>query len=221
MLEELLGKTTRHLVLFQDRYFIHKKVLDDFKSLVSEGLKRGFSIELVSSFRDYQAQLGIWNAKALGSRVLLDDQGMELDYSLLSSREVLYAILRWSAIPGFSRHHWGSDLDIFDSNKMKQEDVRLTPQEVAPKGACGELHLWLDEYLPHSAFFRPYAQDLGGVQVEKWHLSHREVSRDYFKNLNLDFFIDEMRKTSMMLAEEVLSEAEKIFCQFVVNVSDE
>ncbi|MCZ8486094.1 D-alanyl-D-alanine carboxypeptidase family protein [Vibrio lentus] len=30
-----------------------------------------------------------------------------------SEQQKLSAILRWSALPGASRHHWGCDFDVF------------------------------------------------------------------------------------------------------------
>ncbi|MBC7428790.1 MAG: D-alanyl-D-alanine carboxypeptidase family protein [Bacteriovorax sp.] len=62
-------------------------------------------MEIASAFRGFDAQLSIWNAKAKGLRTLFDDQGNALDYKTLSSVEIVYAILRWSALPGASRQH--------------------------------------------------------------------------------------------------------------------
>ena len=45
---------------------------------------------------------------------LLDADNQPLDALQLGDMERLHAILRWSALPGTSRHHWGTDLDIYD-----------------------------------------------------------------------------------------------------------
>ena len=38
--------------------------------------------------------------------------------------------MRWSAIPGSSRHHWGTDLDVYDAAAVTPDyQVQLTPQE--------------------------------------------------------------------------------------------
>jgi hypothetical protein len=45
---------------------------------------------------------------------LLDAHNQPLDALQLGETERLHAILHWSALPGTSRHHWGTDLDIYD-----------------------------------------------------------------------------------------------------------
>ena len=47
-------------------------------------------------------------------RPLLDARNQPLDALQLGETERLHAILHWSALPGTSRHHWGTDLDIYD-----------------------------------------------------------------------------------------------------------
>ena len=47
-------------------------------------------------------------------RPLLDANNQPLDALQLGETERLHAILHWSALPGTSRHHWGTDLDIYD-----------------------------------------------------------------------------------------------------------
>jgi len=39
----------------------------------------------------------------------------------LRASEKIASILRWSALPGTSRHHWGTDLDIIDAKALTAE----------------------------------------------------------------------------------------------------
>ena len=91
------------------------------------------------------------------------------------------AILRYSAIPGTSRHHWGTDLDVYDAAALPADyRLQLSPQEVAPGGLFDPLHRWLDERMAAGAsqgFFRPYARDSGGVAPERWHLSFAPLAQ--------------------------------------------
>jgi len=105
-----------------------------------------------------------------------DDTGQCLDLSALSASEKLHAILRYSAIPGSSRHHWGTDVDVFDAAAIAGDyQVQLSPGEVAAGGVFDPLHCWLDERMAQQrshGFYRPYSSDCGGVAVERWHLSY-------------------------------------------------
>ena len=73
----------------------------------------GFNLQVASSWRSFERQLAIWNGKWRGAP-LLDADNQPLDALQLGDMERLHAIPRWSALPGTSRHHWGTDLDIYD-----------------------------------------------------------------------------------------------------------
>ena len=60
-------------------------------------------------------QLAIWNAQVRRRGAAYDAAGRALDRgAALPPRERVDAILHWSALPGASRHHWGTDLDLID-----------------------------------------------------------------------------------------------------------
>ena len=188
--------------------------------MIQDGEKQGFDIKIKSSFRSFEAQLNIWNLKAQGKKSLLDSKGAPLNFDQLNPQEVLLAIMRWSAIPGFSRHHWGTDIDVYDAHSIKFEDVELTPQEVAPDGPCGKLHLWLNDYLDESSFFRPYSSFQGGVEEEKWHLSHRHQSQKYYQQIDLDFFIQSIEKMPELFLRDLLLEKPEFYLkQYVLNIT--
>ncbi|MBE9540121.1 MAG: M15 family metallopeptidase [Proteobacteria bacterium] len=151
-----------------------------FACLAREASEAGFELSIVSSFRSFERQAAIWNGKASGLRPLHDDDGVPLDWARLSTQQLLHAILRFSAAPGTSRHHWGTDIDVCNLAGVGTDyAVQLTPQEVAPGGVFDSLHRWLDQRMAADTshgFFRPYAQDGGGVAVERWHLSYAPLS---------------------------------------------
>ena len=77
-----------------------------------------------SSFRDFARQLQIWNGKFSGERPMFDAGGRPARRGALSPRERIDAILLWSALPGASRHHWGTDLDLIDRNADDRRAIR-------------------------------------------------------------------------------------------------
>lgn len=218
----LLGKTTEHLVPLEGtKYFINKIMLTDFLRLQKDAHEAGFDLQICSAFRDYDRQLKIWNLKASGERQLLDDQEKPLEFSTLSPEQIVMAILRWSALPGCSRHHWGTDIDVFDSKTQRLEDVKLIPSETVDNGPAAKLHLWLDEKINLNqsyGFFRPYGSDRGGVSPERWHLSYYPLSRRYMEAYTFSIFKKNISESSMMLKEIVLEKADDIFHRFILNV---
>ena len=151
-----------------------------FAQLQSDAREAGFDLAVVSAFRSFERQLAIWNGKVSGQRPIHDDVGNPINCSVLSVDELMHAVMRFSALPGTSRHHWGSDVDVYDKTAVSDDyAVQLVPAEVSAGGVFDPMHCWLDERIAMDeshGFFRPYATDVGGVAVERWHLSYAPLS---------------------------------------------
>lgn len=218
----ITGKTTEHLVPLEGtKFLIHSQMREDFLRLQQKASEAGFDLQIISAFRDYERQLRIWNAKARGERALMDDFGSPLVYQVLTPTEIMFSILRWSALPGASRHHWGSDIDVFDANKQKAEDVQLNPQECEGDGPAARLHNWLDEQMNINesfGFYRPYASDKGGVSPERWHLSYWPVSEGISKSYTMELLQKNIENSSLELKEIVLENLPTIYQRYLMNV---
>src|SRR5262245_2909625 len=113
---ELTGRVRTHIVdLEQPRCSLHYEAVSSFLAMREAAAAAGIDLVACSSFRDFDVQLSIWNRKWLGERVLYGRNGETLDRAALSEADLVDAILCWSAIPGGSRHHWGSDIDVIDA----------------------------------------------------------------------------------------------------------
>lgn len=218
----LLGKSTDHLVQVPEtKFFIHQEVLDPFLNLQKESLKQGFQLQAISAFRDYERQRLIWNAKASGQRQLLDSEGKILNFSELSPLELTMSILRWSAIPGCSRHHWGTDIDVYDANTQSSDEVQLVPSETVGSGPASRLHDWLDVIMANSdsfGFYRPYHSDRGGVSPERWHLSYHPLSQNFLQLFTFELFLKHITESDMLLKDVLIEHADEIYQRFVINV---
>lgn len=220
-IEILLGKTNEHLVPLEGTNFlIHHLMLHDFLKLQKDARAAGFDLTIISAFRDYKRQLFIWNAKARGERPLFDDHGRPLQFDTLSPREIMYAILRWSALPGCSRHHWGSDIDVFDGNTQTPTEVKLVPEECVGSGPASGLHDWLDSVMATKSsygFYRPYNSDRGGVAPEKWHLSYFPASRRIEGEFTYSIFKKNLEESEILLKEVLLAHSFEIFERYFKN----
>lgn len=186
------------------RYLVHRDMLPAWHALVQAADAAGFSLSIASAYRSFERQNLIWQGKATGQRAVLDSAGNPLDTSQLTEDELLFAMLRWSAIPGCSRHHWGSDVDVYDSRAVPADyDVQLTTAECTGSGPFAALHDWLDEQLAQTGavFFRPYAVDRGGIAPERWHLSCAPVAAQY------DAMLDEARLADWIATQDIALKA--------------
>lgn len=198
---------------------VHRELVPAFLQLQQRAAGAGFDLAIASGYRNYARQLRIWNEKAIGQRPLLDSAGQPLDASVLDDWTRVQAILRWSALPGTSRHHWGSDIDVYDRAAVdEQYVVQLTPDEVADGGPFGPLHRWLDEQMARGdccGFFRPYAADRGGVAPERWHLSYAPVAMQFQRQLNPQRLLRALDAPELQLRGVVGRHWAEIFERFV------
>ena len=214
---QLTGQVDDHLE-YRDRVGLQREVWAALDSLKKEGLAAGFDLQVASGFRSFQRQLAIWNGKARGEREVHGDSGRPVDIQSLDARSRIEAILRFSALPGASRHHWGTDLDVFDGLAIPPGyHLQLTPDEVADEGLMGPFHCWLDAAIENEGkgFFRPYDEDRGGVAVERWHLSFAPLACDCEENLTVDLLGDVLGNCELELADEIVVCLPAIFERYI------
>lgn len=175
----LTGRSTAHLVPLSANHRLQPAAVSAFQHMQQAAKKAGFDLQPVSTFRDFDRQLAIWNGKFRGERPLLDHQSQPIDALQLPVAERCQAILRWSALPGASRHHWGSDLDVYDPTLLPAgQKLQLEPWEYEAGGYFAALNLWLTSSMAEFGFYRPFSEDHGGVAVEPWHLSYRPLAEE-------------------------------------------
>jgi LAS superfamily LD-carboxypeptidase LdcB len=203
---------------------VHRAIVDPWRHLVQDARAAGFEPAIASGYRDYARQLAIWNAKAGGTRPVLDERGIPLQLAGMDEWSQVQAILRWSALPGASRHHWGTDIDIYDRAAVPDHyQVQLTPEEVAPDGPFGPLHRWLDERIAAGSshgFFRPYDRDRGGVAPERWHLSHAPTAARYQRQLTVATLLDELDTPTLALRTAIAEHWPAIYERYIQVPAD-
>ena len=217
---ELTGRARTHIIdLDSPRCGLHYEVVASFLAMRDVAAEAGIALTPCSSFRDLDTQLAIWNAKWRGERQLYDRNGAPLRHSDLSASALLDAILVWSALPGGSRHHWGSDLDVYDANAVPAVyTVQLMPAEYAPDGIFGRLNAWLDDNMHRFGFFRPYRTDRGGVSPEPWHLSYAPVSMPALELLSLSILREVIEGVAIEGREQILLRLPEIYTRYLLAI---
>ncbi|SHF06098.1 LD-carboxypeptidase LdcB, LAS superfamily [Microbulbifer donghaiensis] len=216
----LFGLSDEHVIVDpRSGQLLHPEALVAFERLCADARAAGFDPLVVSGFRSFERQRTIWNNKAAGLRPVLDSSGVALDVAQLSAVQTAFAILRWSALPGASRHHWGTDFDVVDVAAMP-DDYRpqLTPQEVADEGIFGPFHCWLDARIAAGksyGLFRPYAKDRGGVAPERWHLSYAPRAFELQHLLSPERLCEQLQSCELELCDTVCAQMDEIYTRFV------
>ncbi len=218
---ELTGRARTHVVeLTGLRCVLHPEVVGPWLALRAAADRAGIDLVPGSSFRDFEQQLRIWNAKFRGKRALLDPAGEPLDAAALDEVGRVEAILHWSALPGASRHHWGTEIDVIDAAVLPAgQRPALVPAEYAEGGIFARLGAWLDAYAGEFGFFRPYDIYRGGVQPEPWHLSFAPVAQQAQALLTPSLLAEALSGADLAGREVVLARLGDIHARYVRAVA--
>jgi LAS superfamily LD-carboxypeptidase LdcB len=162
---ELMGKT--EIELYGEGINLRKEAHDAFVQMKKAAYQDGIDIKIVSSFRSFDRQAAIFERKYLQ---FTEEDGM-------SPMEAIDKIIEYSTIPGTSRHHWGTDIDIIDGNKKTEGDV-LVPWKFEDGGPFADLKKWMDEHANEYNFFLVYTDEpkRRGFKYEPWHYSYAPLS---------------------------------------------
>jgi LAS superfamily LD-carboxypeptidase LdcB len=219
-LEQLTGRSRSHLREVADpRCALHVDAMAPFLAMRAAAAADGLDLTAFSSFRDFDRQLAIWNGKFRGERPMQDRAGQPLDALSLPPAERVTAILWWSALPGASRHHWGTDFDVMDARAMPAGyKLQVVPAEYQVGGPFHRLTIWLDAHMHAFGFFRPYATDRGGVSPEPWHLSYAPVAKRALAGFSAEKLRTVLAQSAIEGRVEVLAALDRNFATYVANV---
>lgn len=150
--------------------YIRKEAGESFKKMHAAALKDGIKLHINSATRNFKQQKNIWDSK-WNSKKPVDGKKLP-PVAKLGGKERVLKILRWSAMPSTSRHHWGTDIDMNSADPKYWE-----------KGKGLETFLWLQSHAGEYGFCQTYS-DFGesrqtGYQVEKWHWSYLPLAKTF------------------------------------------
>ena len=174
--EILIGMDDSRIV--SDTILLEKETYSAFIKMKDAAEKDGIVIKLVSGFRDFYRQQMIWNNKY---------KKFTNEFSL-DGPTAIKEIIRFSTIPGTSRHHWGTEIDVIDKNFENEKDL-LISKKYEIGGIFSSLKRWMDENSKSFGFYIVYDDDSKrpGFEYEPWHYTYKPVSDLYQKEfLKLD-----------------------------------
>lgn len=165
---QLIGKGNPDIIGDSYTSKMHKEAKAAFLKMKKEAGKSGISIEVVSAYRSFQRQKEIFE----GKYQRFTNQG-------LSPEKAIEKIIEYSTIPGTSRHHWGTDIDIIDGNAKPRPNSVLQPDLFHGDGPFCKLKDWLNEHANTFGFYEVYTNNANrkGFKYEPWHFSYAPVSK--------------------------------------------
>ena len=171
-LDIIIGKSQSNLV--GDSIRLEVNTYKAFKKMEAAAKRDGIYLKIVSAYRGFERQKLIWNNKY---------EKFTNDFSL-EPEKAISEIIRFSTVPGTSRHHWGTDIDIIDGNFPYEENV-LVSEKFEKDGLFYKVKNWLDNNSENFGFYLTYTNDKNrkGFEFEPWHYSYKPVSVKYYRAL--------------------------------------
>ncbi len=171
-LDIIIGKSQSNLV--GDSIRLEVNTYKAFKKMEAAAKRDGIYLKIVSAYRGFERQKLIWNNKY---------EKYTNDFSL-EPEKAISEIIRFSTVPGTSRHHWGTDIDIIDGNFPDEENV-LVSEKFEKDGLFYKAKNWLDNNSENFGFYLTYTNDKNrkGFEFEPWHYSYKPISVKYYRAL--------------------------------------
>ena len=146
-------------VLGGNKMYLRKETLDAFLKMAEIAKEDKIDLKIASATRNFDYQKDIWNKKWSGTTIV---DGEDLSKSIPDEQERFKKILEYSAVPGTSRHHWGTDIDISNVN-LEYFKTKAGKKE----------YDWLTKNAPLFGFCQTYnlkgSVRPTGYNEEKWH----------------------------------------------------
>lgn len=150
--------------------YMQKEAYEAFKSMYAAAFKENITLTIKSATRNFEYQKGIWERKWTGETILSDGTNAAKDIKTEVSRAL--KILEYSSMPGTSRHHWGTDIDLnaFDNAWFGTGEGLV-------------MYQWMNDHAKDYGFCQPYTaiNDMRpyGYNEEKWHWSYMPIASSY------------------------------------------
>ena len=144
----------------RDIYMIHP-VYEAYKKMYEAALADGVKLILKSGHRTFVEQVCEWELRWNEPR---------MDMPFPNDVEKAKFLLQYRSMPGTTRHHWGTDIDL-NSFELTYFQTREGQK----------IYEWLKENAAQYGFYQPYTaieeRNFIGYQEEKWHWSYKPLAR--------------------------------------------
>jgi D-alanyl-D-alanine carboxypeptidase len=148
--------------------YLRKEVYEAYKRMYETAKLDGIDLKILSATRNFEYQKRIWESKWL--------KICPANPSYQDKLKTAKRILKYSAMPGSSRHHWGTDIDM------------CSVENAFFKGSKGaKVFAWLKKNAHIYGFCQTYTpkgeERPSGYNEEKWHWSYQPSSLAFTKEI--------------------------------------
>lgn len=185
-------------ILMGENYLLLPEAFEAFEKMKMAAEKDGLRLWGTSGYRSFELQKTIWNEKY---------KKLKLQFPNYSEIDIINCIIEFTAIPGTSRHHWGTDIDIVDAFGYKNENP-LTHENFSEKGEYQYLNYWLSKNAESFGFCLVYTEnpDRKGFKFEPWHYTYFPLSKEILHQI-CNYSFEDIKEMKTVLGNELFSKS--------------
>lgn len=149
---------------YRPKMFLLDEVYANYLAMYEAAKKDGVNLKIISAARTFEEQTWLWEDKWKKNKVKYPTD------TVLSA-----FIMQYSAMPGTSRHHWGTDVDLnstSDSYFESTEGKKVYAWLVANANQYGFCQTYDTKGIARSS----------GYKEEKWHWSYFPLAESFLDN---------------------------------------
>jgi len=150
----------------RENLYMHKEAYQAYRGMHISAKTHGIKLVIKSAARNFDYQGSIWGRKWRGETLL--ENKLNASQDINNDLDRVTEIMKFSSMPGTSRHHWGTDIDLnnftnayFKSGQGKAE------------------YDWLRNNAHKFGFYQSYTDKSSGrpgYEEEKWHWSYMPIA---------------------------------------------
>ena len=197
----------QNAIIGADKMYLRKETLDAFIQMATVAESEGIELKIASATRNFDSQQKLWNERWSQATVV---EKQNINTSNPDGFSVFKKILEYVAVPGTSRHHWGTDIDLNGAN------LAYFTTETGIRE-----YMWLVKNAGTFGFCQTYrAREFDkrtGYNEEKWHWSYLPLAgiftQDYkrlIKNEDINGFLGD----EYVLGQDLVN-------QYALNINPE
>lgn len=142
------------LTKITDEYSVDSRIADDTKKMFQDAADAGMSLNIISAYRDYETQRGVFN-----------DTMLNWIYQGKTPLDAYDETKQSVAVPGTSEHATGLAMDITSSTYQELDDAQENTDEAK----------WLKANCANYGYILRYPtnkSDVTGIVYEPWHFRY-------------------------------------------------
>ncbi len=183
-LYRIMGIDSSHLASYSN-IMLEFETLQAYRQMKEEAARDGIQLQTISGFKSFEYERNIY-----------ESEYYSLSRDGYSDIDIFNTITTYAPIPGTSRYHWGTEIDVVDLAIDMPHGYLIDEENYIEDGIFYHLTQWMEQNATKFGFYQPYTNDSyrKGFAFEPWHYSYRPAATKIIKQININALTEKIRQ---------------------------